>query len=220
MNSKKRNELLDQIFKNPKIKHSLKFFSNVERNKLKLKDLGDGKIDIWCSKRAKWYRAKPEEVVRQLFLIWIQDFLKYSLDRVLVEWSIQMGSDSEKERADIAIFTDDACTDPYILFELKKPLAKDGLEQLRSYLNWTGCFFGCWSNGDDYSYQLREEDNSTRKAPYKYRTIPRIPKHGEDLQDILKPLTYAELQPIPNLRALIVQLEHDALANAGVNAFD
>jgi hypothetical protein len=106
---------------------------------------------------------------------------------------MQAGEDAEKQRADIVIFTDDACTDPYIIFEVKHPVGTEGLEQLRSYLKWTGCFFGCWSNGNDPTYQLREEDHKTKKAPYKYRDIPRLPKLGEDLKDILKPLSYSQL---------------------------
>jgi len=215
-----QSELIDRVFGDPKIKQGLKFFAKGERTKIKLRVNKKGKTEILCTKRNKWFIAKPEEVVRQLFIVWIQETLNYQLSRIAVEWPIQMGSDAEKERADIVIFSDDACTDPYIIFEVKKPESKDGLDQLRSYLNWTGCFFGCWSNGSDYSYQLREEDETTKKAPYKYRTISRLPKLNEDLKDILKPLTYAELRPIPDMRALIEQLEHDALANAGVNAFD
>lgn len=213
----KINELLNVIFHNQK--HGLRFFEKNERAKLKLREQEE-KIEIWCFKREKWLRAKPEEVVRQLFLVWIQDTLGYPLSQIKVEWGIQMGEDAEKERADIAVFTDETCTEPYIVFELKKPKSSEGLEQLRSYLRWTGCFFGGWSNGDDHSFQLREEDSQTRKAPYKYRDIGRLPKKGEDLDDILKPLTFGELKPIQNMRELIERLEHDALANAGVNAFD
>ena len=215
-----QDEYLDQIFGEPSIKQGLKFFNKSERSKIRFRMNKKSQIEIHCAKRNSWLRAKPEEVVRQLFLVWIQASLKYPLSRILVEWPIQMGGDAEKERTDITIFSDDACTDPYIVFELKKPASTDGLEQLRSYLRWTGCFFGCWSNGSEYSFQLREEDEATKKGPYKYRTINRLPKLGEDLNDILKPLTYEELQPISDMRSLIVQLEHDALANAGVNAFD
>lgn len=214
------SELLDRIFRDPATKQGLKFFVKGERAKIKLRLTEDDRIEIYCAKREKWLRAKPEEVVRQLFLVWVQDTLKYSLNRVQVEWPIQMGEDSEKERADIAIFNDDACTDPYIVFEFKKPDSKDGLDQLRSYLRWTGCHFGCWSNGSDHSFQLREEEANTRKGPYKFRDIPRLPKDGEDLDDILTPLTFGELKPISDMRSLIERLEHDALANAGVNAFD
>lgn len=217
MNNNIKTTLINTVFHDQK--HGLRFFQRNERVKLKLREQDD-KIDIFCFKREKWVRAKPEEVVRQLFLVWIEETLGYPLSRVGVEWAIQMGEDSGKERADIVIFTDDTCTEPYITFEMKKPKSSEGLEQLRSYLRWTGCFFGCWSNGDDHSFQLREEDQETRKAPYKYRDIGRLPKLGEDLDDILKPLTFAELKPIQNMRELIERLEHDALANAGVNAFD
>ncbi|MDR1838215.1 MAG: N-6 DNA methylase [Treponema sp.] len=214
------NELLDRIFRDPSAKHGLKFFTKGEREKIKLRLTDDDKIEIYCAKRERWLKAKPEEVVRQMFLVWAQNTLKYPLKRIQVEWPIQMGEDAEKERADIVIFTDDACTDPYIIFELKKPNSKDGLEQLRSYLRWTGCFFGCWSNGSDHSFQLKEENKDTKKGPYTFRDIGRLPKLGQDIEDILQPLTFSELKPITDMRALIERLEHDALANAGVNAFD
>jgi type I restriction enzyme M protein len=94
------------------------------------------------------------------------------------------------------------------------------LEQLRSYLRWTGCFFGCGGNGSEYSFQLREEEGTGKKGPYKFRDIARLPKVDQDLSDILEPLTFKELVPISDMRSLIERLEHDALANAGVNAFD
>ena len=214
------NELLDRIFRDPSTKHGLKFFTKGEREKIKLRLTDDDKIELYCAKRERWLKAKPEEIVRQMFLVWAQNTLKYPLKRIQVEWPIQMGEDAEKERADIVIFTDDACTDPYIIFELKKPNSKDGLEQLRSYLRWTGCFFGCWSNGSDHSFQLKEENKDTKKGPYTFRDIGRLPKLGQDIEDILQPLTFSELKPITDMRSLIERLEHDALANAGVNAFD
>jgi type I restriction enzyme M protein len=215
-----QTELLDRVFRDPATKQGLKFFVKGERSKIKLRLSDDDKVEIYCAKRDRWLRAKPEEVVRQLFLVWVQESLNFSLARVEVEWPIQMGEDAGKERADIVVFTDDARTDPYIVFELKKPDSKEGLEQLRSYLRWTGCFFGCWSNGSDHSFQLKEEDSQTKKGPYKFRDIGRLPKLGQDLNDILQPLTFGELKPITDMRALIERLEHDALANAGVNAFD
>ncbi|MCA1635723.1 MAG: type I restriction enzyme HsdR N-terminal domain-containing protein, partial [Acidobacteria bacterium] len=214
------NNWLDRVFRDPALKHGLKFFERSEREYLQLRENAEGRIEIFCLGRRRWLRAKPEEVVRQMFLIWVRDTLRYPLARVRVEWAIQMGDDAERQRADIAIFSDDACTDPYIVFELKRPNSRDGLEQLRSYLRWTGCFFGCWSNGSEYSYQLREENPDTQMGPYTFRDIPRLPALNERLDDILKPLSFAELKPISNMRALIERLEHDALANAGVNAFD
>ena len=183
------------------------------------RELG-GQIEIKCLSRVKWLRAKPEEVVRQMFLVWIRDTLGYKLSRVGVEWPLQMGENAEKERADIVIFSDEAKTDPYIIFEMKRPQSREGLEQLRSYLRWTGCHFGCWSNGSECTFQLREEEPDKKKGPYTFRDIPRLPTPQDQLEDILKPLTFAELKPIADMKSLILRLEHDALANAGVNAFD
>src|SRR6185503_8191182 len=63
-------ELLDEVFRDDRVKHGLSFFRKGERNKLKLQRDDSGKIEIFCAKRTKWLRAKPEEVVRQLFLIY------------------------------------------------------------------------------------------------------------------------------------------------------
>lgn len=125
--------LLDAVFRDPSLKYGLKFFEKGEREKVKLREQ-ESKIEIWCSKRERWLRAEPEEVVRQLFLVWIQEMLKYPMRRINVEWPVQTGEDEEKERADIVIYRDEACTDPYIIFELKKSNSNEGLEQRRSYL--------------------------------------------------------------------------------------
>ncbi|NLI14105.1 MAG: SAM-dependent methyltransferase, partial [Peptococcaceae bacterium] len=91
---------------------------------------------------------------------------------------------------------------------------------MQSYLNATGTFFGAWSNGKDLVFQLREETSETKGEPYYYRDIPRLPKKGEALEEVLKPLTKKDLRSIQNLKDTIKRLEDTALANAGVNAFD
>jgi len=48
--------------------------------------------------------------------------------------------------ADIIVFTSSAKTTPKIVLEIKKPKRKDGIEQLRSYLNAEGSPIGVWSN--------------------------------------------------------------------------
>ena len=83
-----------------------------------------------------------------------------------------------------------------------------------------GLFFGAWTNGDDFVALLREEDVTTGKGPYSFRDIPRIPNSGESLDEVLKPLSPKDLRPFQDLRGLVERLEHYALANAGVAAFD
>src|SRR5438128_659183 len=125
-----QTDLLDRVFRDPAVHQGLKFFTRGERYKIKLRGTEEGRVEAWCAKRERWLRAKPEEVVRQLFLVWVQETLKYPLSRIAVEWPMQMGEAAEKERADIVIFSDEACTDPYIVFELKEPHSKEGIDQL------------------------------------------------------------------------------------------
>lgn len=218
-------KLIDEIFGHPEIKHGLAVFDSSEfrginlLNKIDISRREDGKAVIKCLKRQKEIIAKPEEIVRQLFLVYVRDYLGYPLSQVSVEEPIQMGSDDSK-RADIVVFADDSCTRKYLIFEIKKPDAETGVEQLQSYLNATGVFFGAWSNGRDIVFQLREESPETKGEPYHYRDIPRLPKKGEALDDVLKPLTKKDLRPIQNLKDTIKRLEDTALANAGVSAFD
>src|SRR5438093_3819789 len=94
-------ELLERVFRDPAVRWGLNFFTRGERNRIQLRENADGKVEIWCIKRERWLRAKPEEVVRQVFLVWVRETLRYSIKRVLVEWPIQMGEDEEKERSDI-----------------------------------------------------------------------------------------------------------------------
>ena len=219
-------KLIDEIFGEPEIKHGLNVFNESELqslnllNKIKIyRREKDKKIVVYCLKRNKEIVAKPEEIVRQLFLAYVRDYLGYPLAQVDVEVPVQMGVDDSK-RADIVVFTNDTCTSKYLIFEIKKPEADSGVEQLQSYLNATGTFFGTWSNGKDIVFQLREEFPETKGEPYHYRDIPRLPKKGEVLDDVLKPLTKKDLRTIQNLKDTIKRLEDTALANAGVNAFD
>jgi type I restriction enzyme M protein len=220
-----QDELINDIFGGSDVEHGLSFFNQPEfqslnlLSKIAITKNADGRIFIRCLKRQRELIAKPEEVVRQLFLAYVRDYLKYPLSQVSVEEPIQMGSNDAK-RADVVVFTDETCTRKYIIFEIKKPEAETGVEQLHSYLNATGVAFGVWSNGRDITFQLREESPETKGEPYYYRDIPRVPKKGEVLDDVLKPLTKKDLRPIQNLRDTIKRLEDTVLANAGVNAFD
>jgi type I restriction enzyme M protein len=221
-----KSQLIDEIFGEPEIKHGLNVFNSPDMQELNLlgkidifrKDR-DGKIYINCLKRKREIVAKPEEIVRQIFMVYVRDYLKYPISQVDVEVLIQMGSDDSK-RADIVVYTDDTCTRKYLIFEIKKPEADSGVDQLQSYLNATGTFFGAWSNGKDIVFQLREESTETKGEPYHYRDIPRLPKKSEVLDDVLKPLTRKDLRSIQNLKDTVKRLEDTVLANAGVNAFD
>jgi type I restriction enzyme M protein len=148
----------------------------------------------------------------------MQDF-GYPANRMDVEYIVTFGR--EKKRADICIFDANNPTVPYILVELKKPKLKDGKEQLKSYCNATGAPMGVWTNGESISYYHRKDPNY-------FKDIPIIPRASEKLSDILtERWTIDDLikkDKITNekksLKDLILEMEDEVLANAGVDVFE
>ena len=97
----------------------------------------NGKYFIKCRVRDKELAAKPEEIIRQLWLHRLQYHYKYPVSRLGVEYAITFGRDTSK-RADIVVFDADRPTVPYLIVEVKQPTEKDGKDQLKSYTHATG----------------------------------------------------------------------------------
>ncbi len=174
---------------------------------------------IDCLVRKKPIKLTPEEVVRQLYVSVLSDDYGYSVDRMELEYSVTFGR--EKKRADIVVFDKQNTTAVYLMVELKKPKLKDGKEQLKSYCNATGAPIGVWSNGESISYY-------NRKDPNYFEDIPNIPKATEKLSDILtERWTIDDLvkkdklvTERKSLKDLILEMEDEVLANAGVDVFE
>ena len=210
--SKATGGILDRIFKDPEVKHGLKTFSSTDLAKLNIFE-EDGKSFIKCRVSDRKKVAKPEEVIRQLTINRLIDDLHYPLKRLDAEVPIKMGSTYASKKADIVVYGEDSKETPYIIIEVKKPLRKDGLEQLHSYMNATGVYYGGWLNGNEEVYQLRTEPNL-------FETLKRLPAVNEDLDDVKTPIRKFELDPIHDLKEMVLELENTVLANAGVSAFD
>jgi len=174
---------------------------------------------INCLIRKKEIKLTPEEFVRQLYLYRLINGYGYPIDRIQVEYGVNFGR--EIKRADIAIMDR---TDPkaaYIIVEVKKPKLKDGKEQLKSYTNATGAPIAVWTNGEQISCY-------NRQYPNYFEQLSDIPKATEKLSDILNErITYEELKQRDkiakerrSLRDLIVEIEDEVLANAGVDSFE
>jgi type I restriction enzyme M protein len=174
---------------------------------------------VTCLVRKKEIKLTPEEVVRQLFLNKLNQEFAYPFERMELEYGVTFGT--EKKRADICIFDKDRPTVPYILVELKKPKLKDGKEQLKSYCNATGAPMGVWTNGEQISHWHRKDPNY-------FEDIPNIPKATEKLSDVLSlRWTIADLvkqdklvNERKSLKNLILEMEDEVLANAGVDVFE
>jgi type I restriction enzyme M protein len=172
-----------------------------------------------CLIRNKEIKLTPEEVVRQLYICRLINGYGYPADRIKVEFAVNFGR--EVKRADIVIMDKLNTTAAYIIVEVKKPKLKDGKEQLKSYTNATGAPIAVWTNGEQVSAY-------NRKDPNYFEQLTDIPKASERLSDILNErINYDELKRRDkiakekrSLRDLIVEIEDEVLANAGVDSFE
>lgn len=172
-----------------------------------------------CFIRKKKIKLNAEEAVRQLYLDVLMTVYQYPAERIALEYMVTFGR--EKKRADIVILDKDRPDSPYIIVELKKPKLKDGKEQLKSYCNATGAPIGIWTNGDSISYYHRKDPNY-------FEDIPNIPKSTEKLSDILSERWFIQdlvdkdklLKERKSLKDLVLEMEDEVLANAGVDVFE
>jgi len=204
-------------------KYTLKQFSEdcVKELESKIfeKELKSGKTPyVNCIVRKKAIKLTPEEIVRQLYTMKLNREYGYSIERMQVEYPVHFGK--EIKRADIVILNKIDPTAIDIIIELKKPKLKDGKEQLKSYTHATGAKIAVWTNGQQIEY-------FHRKDPNYFEHIPDIPKANQSLRDILKQrVSYQELEEIDklkqgsNLKDIILDMEDEVLANAGVDVFE
>jgi len=163
--------------------------------------------------RGKWVKATPEERIRQALVVSLTKELGYPLKRIHEEVPIKMGSTYASKKADVVVYAEEPPDTMHIIFETKKPKRRDGVEQLKSYMNATGVYFGGWLNGTETAFLFRRDPNI-------FEYLPRLPAVNEDIDDVRQPLTKKDLQPIENLKETVQDLENTVLANAGVSAFD
>ncbi|RYX82131.1 SAM-dependent methyltransferase [bacterium] len=169
--------------------------------------------------------AKPEEIVRQLYIYRLLNTYKYPPSRIAIEHGVQMGHDIHDKRADIVIFDKDDPKAAYIIIEVKKPKRKDGVEQLKSYCTSTGAVAAVWTNGGAEVIMRREQ---TYHGATTYVELSDIPRADQTMRDVIgQRVTIDELErrnklvtEKTTLTEIIKDLENLVLANAGVDAFE
>ncbi|HPO68366.1 MAG TPA: N-6 DNA methylase [Candidatus Pacearchaeota archaeon] len=216
-------EILDAIFKDPQIKYGLREFARLKiEESLIIFEKEKGKFYIHCIKRDKDILvydknknlSKPEEIIRQLWLVKLIQNYQYPLERIDVEVNVYFGREIHKKSADIVIYKEDKET-PYILFEIKKPKIEEGLDQLKSYIESKGSPIGVWSNGLEKVILYRQYPKEYEKG---LRDIPRVDQTPEDVLE--ERLTLEQLTGDYDLTERIKILEELVLANAGVDVFN
>lgn len=210
-------DIIDEI-------NTMSLFSQAEKDNLiaKIHPVeSKGKVQnyVECMVRKKDILLTPEEAVRQLYIARLNQQYGYPISRMKLEYPIHFGR--EVKRADIVIFEEERPTTAYIVIELKKNKLKDGKEQLKSYCNSTGSSIAIWTNGSQIAYY-------NRKDPNYFEEITEIPTASQTLKDILderftlKDLILKDkiLKDGKTLKQIILDMEDEVLANAGVDVFE
>lgn len=224
-NDERPNMRVTEIFDRSASDHSLEPLDQAELTALEviLFEKND-RLYFRCPVRNKDILAKPEEAVRQLWILRLTKHYGYPINRLAVEYPITFGRDTSK-RADIVIFDADRPTVPYTIVEVKQTKLKDGKEQLRSYTHATGAPIALWSNGAQTIVWHR-------KNPNYFVELPALPTASQTIDDVAgQPWTIETLiekekereregAKARSLRDLIVDLEDEVLANAGVDVFE
>ena len=184
----------------------------------------NGKTYVKCQVRGKNILAKPEEIIRQLWIYRLVHHYNYALKRLAVEYPITFGRDTSK-RADIVIFDDDRPTVPYLIVEVKQFKVKGGKGQLKSYTHATGAPLALWSNGAQTIVWHRKNPNyfvEMRDLPSSTETIETIVNEPWTIDTLVEKEKEREEKGhhARTLRQLIEEMEDEVLANAGVDVFE
>lgn len=234
MNTK---ELIDRIFKEPGVKFELTEFENLGKPIHKIIDIypkvaatgkdagktkyylksfipfstGNEEVQVY----AEGGKSAPEEIVRQLWVYKLMHQYDYQADEIDLEKGVQFGTEIGTKAADIIVYTDATKLTPKIIVECKKPKRKDGIEQLKSYMNAKGAPVAVWSNGADSIILYR---------PYPAQfddTLFDIPKHGEGPKDVLEAKkTLLQLKKNFDFKKILQDLEELVLADSGKDEFN
>jgi len=234
MNTK---EVLDKIFKDPKTLYELTEFDVLGKPLHEIVNIYPKAVDSGRDAgKIKYYmksfvpfssgkeeiqvfdesgKSNPEEIVRQLWVYKLINIYEYKIDEIELEKSVYFGTKVNAKAADIVVYTDTTKQTPKIIIEVKKPKRKDGIEQLKSYLNAEGSPVGVWSNGSDKIILYR---------PYPANfddTLVDIPKRGQQPKDVLETKkTLAHLDRSFNFKKIIQDLEELVLADSGKDEFN
>ncbi len=234
MNTK---EVIDKIFKEPGIKYELTEFESLGKpineiisiypktiesgrdagkTKFFLKSLipfssGNDEVQVY----AEGGKSAPEEIIRQLWVYKLIHQYGYKEDEIDLERSVQFGTEVGTKAADVIVYTNTTKETPKIIVECKKPKRKDGIEQLKSYMNAKGAPVAVWSNGSDsiilYRPYPKEFDD----------TLFDIPKRGQEPKDVLEAKkTLLQLKREFNFKKIIQDLEELVLADSGKDEFN
>lgn len=228
-------EVIDVIFNDPTVKYDLTEFQGLGTNISEMLNIESrqgtgkqtGKEVFYIKPLCKFHSEKkefqiyveggksnPEEIVRQLWVWKLIHYYGYSPEQIRCEIPVQFGSEIPTKYADIAVYRKTDLETVKILFEVKKPKRKDGIEQLKSYLGAKGNPIGVWSNGADKLILYKPQNKD-------FDTLSEVPKVKEEASNVLEiKRKLDDLRTQFNFKKIVQDLEELVLADSGVDEFN
>ncbi len=234
MNTK---EILDKIFKTPNTKYELTEFDDLGKPIHEIIDIYPKTVSTGRDAgKTKYYlksfvpfstgneevqvfveggKSSPEEIVRQLWVYKLIHHYNYNMDEIDLEAPVRFGTEVNTKAADILVYSDNSKTTSKIIIECKKPNRKDGIGQLKTYMEARGAWVALWSNGSDRVILYRP-------YPKNYDdTLYDLPKRGQEPKDVLEAKkTLLQLTQAFNFKKIIQDLEELVLADSGKDEFN
>ncbi|MCA0231883.1 MAG: N-6 DNA methylase [Bacteroidetes bacterium] len=228
-------EVIDRVFKDPAVKYELTEFEGLGKPIHEMLTIyakeGTGRLTgkkiYFIKPLAPFHsdkdeiqvysedgKSNPEEIVRQLWVYKLINYYNYKTEQIACEIPVQFGVETNTKFADIAVYRDATQQTVKLLFEIKKPKRKEGIEQLKSYLGAKGNPIGVWSNGTDRLILYKPQNTD-------FDTLSEIPKVNQEAKDVLEiKRTLAQLKTSFNFKKIIQDLEELVLADSGVDEFN
>lgn len=161
-------------------------------------------------------RATPEEVEAvQIFAKRLVEDYGYSKSQIQTRPQFRVRkSPSDEEKSypvDIAVFKSDQKIESnlFLLVECKKKNRKDGVAQLKLYMDMSPAEVGVWFNGEDHVYLRKILLASGGRT---WQELPNIPRQGERIEDIGL-YRRRDLKPASNLKAVFRDLRNHLAGN-------
>jgi type I restriction enzyme M protein len=174
----------------------------------------EGQIQDFVS--GHWVTAGPEEVdAVQIFsrrLIEDYDYPKTHIQTRPQYRVRKRPSDEEKSYpVDIAVFKNGRRIedDLFMVVECKKKNRKDGLAQLKLYLDMSPAEIGVWFNGLEHAYLRKVFHKDGRRT---YQELPNIPRYGQRIEDIGR-FKRQDLKTPSDLKAVFRDLRNHLAGN-------
>ena len=166
---------------------------------------------IKCIATGKELILTPEEEVRQNFIKILIEEYGYEKQDIRIEYPVKR-SPSDRRRSlpvDITVLENGK---PKIFVETKKPTLKEGIKQLKNYMDFEDVKYGVWTNGQIEEVGIHFLEKIVKNNKIAYKDIFNIPEKG--FYSIKEQIKKSELKTTLNLKSIFKQIRGFISANA------